>query len=115
MFLDSPVTLLTRLNHEYEEKITTKDLSLQELFENFNKQVRTIPQIVIDDKHINKLTMNLKNTLLNLKIKLILQRYTLIQSETDRTFEESKVSLTKEEKVKERITTLLVPKENHLN
>ena len=29
-----------------------KDLSLQELFEALGKQVRTIPQIVIDGKHI---------------------------------------------------------------
>ena len=32
--------------------MVTKDLSLQELFDVLGKQVRTIPQIVIDDKHI---------------------------------------------------------------
>ena len=46
---------MTRLNYEYEEKMVTKDLSLQELFEALGKQVRTIPQIVIDDKHIGQL------------------------------------------------------------
>jgi len=37
----------------------TKDISLPELFEELGKQVRTIPQIVIDKKHIggyNELT-----------------------------------------------------------
>ena len=51
--------LLTRLGYEYTEKVVTKDLSLEELFEEIGKQVRTIPQIVIDGKHIggyNELT-----------------------------------------------------------
>ena len=52
VFCDKAKALLTRLGHEYEEKMVTKDLSLQELFEALGKQVRTIPQIVIDDKHI---------------------------------------------------------------
>ena len=30
----------------------TKELTLEQLFEALGKQVRTIPQIVIDDKHI---------------------------------------------------------------
>jgi glutaredoxin len=37
----------------------TKDISLPELFEELGKQVRTIPQITIDGKHIggyNELT-----------------------------------------------------------
>ena len=38
--------------YEYTEKIVTKDISLPELFEELGKQVRTIPQIVIDKKHI---------------------------------------------------------------
>ena len=45
-------SLLKRLGYEYEEKIVTKDLSLEQLFEALGKQVRTIPQIVIDEKHI---------------------------------------------------------------
>jgi|TARA_Y100000816_G_scaffold257772_1_gene212181 glutaredoxin 3 len=52
VYCDKAKSLLTRLGYEYEEKIVTKDLSLQELFEALGKPVRTIPQIVIDDKHI---------------------------------------------------------------
>ena len=52
VFCDKAKALLTRLGHEYEEKMVAKDLSLQELFDVLGKQVRTIPQIVIDDKHI---------------------------------------------------------------
>ena len=52
VFCDKAKALLTRLGHEYEEKMVTKDLSLQELFEALGKQVRTMPQIIIDDKHI---------------------------------------------------------------
>jgi glutaredoxin 3 len=51
--------LLTRLGCEYTEKIVTKDISLEELFKELGKTVRTIPQIVIDEKHIggyNELT-----------------------------------------------------------
>ena len=33
VFCDKVKALLTRLGHEYEEKMVTKDLSLQELFE----------------------------------------------------------------------------------
>ena len=40
------------LGLEYEEKIVTKDLSIDELYKALGKQVRTIPQIVIDDVHI---------------------------------------------------------------
>jgi glutaredoxin len=32
--------------------VVSKDLSLEELFKELGKQVRTIPQIVIDSKHI---------------------------------------------------------------
>ena len=52
VYCDKAKSLLTRLGYEYEEKIVTKDLSLQELFEALGKPVRTIPQIVIDEKHI---------------------------------------------------------------
>ena len=44
--------LLKNLGLEYEEKIVTKDLSIDELYKALGKQVRTIPQIVIDGKHI---------------------------------------------------------------
>ena len=44
--------LLKSLGLEYEEKIVTKDLSIDELYKALGKQVRTIPQIVIDDVHI---------------------------------------------------------------
>ena len=37
---------------EYTEKVVTKDISLEELFEELGKPVRTIPQIVIDENHI---------------------------------------------------------------
>ena len=58
-YCDKAKALLTRLGYTYSEKIVTKDISLEELFEELGKQVRTIPQIVIDDKHIggyNELT-----------------------------------------------------------
>jgi len=51
--------LLERLGYEYTEKVVTKDISLEEFFKELGKPVRTIPQIVIDDKHIgsyNELT-----------------------------------------------------------
>jgi|MGYP000305709753 glutaredoxin len=44
--------LLTQLEIEYTEKVVTKDISLEELFEELGKPVRTIPQIVIDENHI---------------------------------------------------------------
>ena len=52
VYCDKAKSLLKRLGYEYEEKVVTKDLSLQELFEALGKPVRTIPQIVIDEKHI---------------------------------------------------------------
>ena len=51
--------LLERLGYEYTEKVVTKDISLEEFFKELGKTVRTIPQIVIDGKHIgsyNELT-----------------------------------------------------------
>jgi glutaredoxin len=44
--------LLKSLGLQYEEKIVTKDLSVEELYEALGKQVRTIPQIVINKDHI---------------------------------------------------------------
>jgi len=44
--------LLKNLGLEYEEKNVTKDLSVEELYEALGKQVRTIPQIVINKDHI---------------------------------------------------------------
>ena len=52
VYCDKAKSLLKQLGYEYEEKIVTKDLTLEQLFEALGKQVRTIPQIVIDDKHI---------------------------------------------------------------
>ena len=59
VYCDKAKALLTRLGYNYTEKVVTKDISLEELFEELGKQVRTIPQIVIDKKHIggyNELT-----------------------------------------------------------
>ena len=59
VYCDKAKALLTRLGYEYTEKVVTKDISLPELFEELGKQVRTIPQITIDGKHIcgyNELT-----------------------------------------------------------
>ncbi len=59
VYCDKAKALLTRLGYEYTEKVVTKDISLEELFKELGKQVRTIPQIVIDKKHIggyNELT-----------------------------------------------------------
>ena len=52
VYCDKAKALLTRLGLEYTEKVVSKDLSLEELFKELGKQVRTIPQIVIDEKHI---------------------------------------------------------------
>ena len=58
-YCDKAKDLLERLGYEYTEKIGTKDISLEEFFKELGKTVRTIPQIVIDGKHIgsfNELT-----------------------------------------------------------
>ena len=58
-YCDKAKALLTRLGHSYTEKVVTKDISLEELFKELGKTVRTIPQIVIDENHIggyNELT-----------------------------------------------------------
>ena len=52
VYCDKAKALLTRLGLEYTEKVVSKDLSLEELFKELGKQVRTIPQIVIDEKLI---------------------------------------------------------------
>jgi glutaredoxin len=51
-FCDKAKALLTQLKIEYTEKVVTKDISLEELFKELGKTVRTIPQIVIDENHI---------------------------------------------------------------
>ncbi len=45
--------LVKALGFKYEEKMFGKDFKTpDELFEAVGKQVRTMPQIIIDDKHI---------------------------------------------------------------
>ena len=45
--------LIKTLGFEYEEKMFGKDFNTpEELYEAIGKRVRTIPQIVIEDKHI---------------------------------------------------------------
>ena len=52
VYCEKAKALLTRLGLEYTEKVVSKDLSLEELFKELGKQVRTIPQIVTDSKLI---------------------------------------------------------------
>jgi len=51
-YCDKAKYLLKSLGLQYEEKVVTKDLSVEELYEVLGKQVRTIPQIVIEKDHI---------------------------------------------------------------
>ena len=51
-YCDKAKSLLKSLGHEYEEKVVTKDLSIDELFKVLGKQVKTIPQIVMNDIHV---------------------------------------------------------------
>jgi len=51
-YCDKAKHLLTSLGLQYEEKVVTKDLSIDELFKALGKQVKTIPQIVMNDTHI---------------------------------------------------------------
>jgi|TARA_B110000967_G_C18466883_1_gene355455 glutaredoxin len=51
-YCDKAKYLLKSLGLQYEEKVVTKDLSVEELYEALGKQVRTIPQIVINKDHI---------------------------------------------------------------
>jgi len=63
-YCDKAKYLLKSLGLQYEEKVVTKDLSIDELFKVLGKQVKTIPQIVMDDTHIggyNELKENFIN------------------------------------------------------
>jgi glutaredoxin len=53
VFCDKSKALLKGLGIKYEEKMFGKDFNTpEELYEAVGKQVRTMPQIIIDDKHI---------------------------------------------------------------
>jgi glutaredoxin len=53
VYCDKSKALLKGLGLTYEEKMFGKDFkSPEELYEAVGKQVRTMPQIIIDDKHI---------------------------------------------------------------
>ena len=53
VFCDKAKSMVKNLGFEYEEKMFGKDFnSVEELYEAVGKQVRTMPQIIIDDKHI---------------------------------------------------------------
>ena len=52
-FCDKSKHLIKALGFKYEEKMFGKDFTTPEqLYEAVGKQVRTMPQILIDDKHI---------------------------------------------------------------
>ena len=53
VFCDKAKTMVKKLGLTYEEKMFGKDFnSPDELYKAVGKQVRTMPQIIIDDKHI---------------------------------------------------------------
>ena len=53
IYCDKSNALVKGLGLTYEEKMFGKDFKTpDELFEAVGKQVRTMPQIIIDDKHI---------------------------------------------------------------
>ena len=53
IYCDKSKALVKGLGLTYEEKMFGKDFKTpDELFEAVGKQVRTMPQIIIDDKHI---------------------------------------------------------------
>ena len=53
VYCDKSKALVKGLGMTYEEKTFGKDFkSPEELYEAVGKQVRTMPQIIIDDKHI---------------------------------------------------------------
>ena len=53
VFCEKAKSMVKNLGFEYEEKMFGKDFkSPEELYEAVGKQVRTMPQIIIDDKHI---------------------------------------------------------------
>jgi len=52
-YCDKAKHLVKTLGFEYEEKMFGKDFNTpDELYEAVGKQVRTMPQVMIDDKHI---------------------------------------------------------------
>ena len=53
VYCDKAKTMVKKLGLTYEEKMFGKDFnSPEELYKAVGKQVRTMPQIIIDDKHI---------------------------------------------------------------
>ena len=53
VFCDKAKSMVKNLGFEYEEKMFGKDFNTpDELYEAVGKQVRTMPQIIIDAKHI---------------------------------------------------------------
>jgi len=53
VYCDKSKHLLKTLGYEYEEKMFGKDFTTpEELYEEVGKQVRTMPQIIVDDKHV---------------------------------------------------------------
>ena len=53
VFCDKAKAMVKNLDLSYEEKMFGKDFNTpDELYEAVGKQVRTMPQIIIDDKHI---------------------------------------------------------------
>ena len=53
VFCEKSKSMVKNLGFEYEEKMFGKDfMTPDELFEAVGKQLRTMPQIIIDDKHI---------------------------------------------------------------
>ena len=53
VYCDKSKHLVKSLNLEYEEKMFGKDFTTpDQLYEAVGKQVRTMPQIIIDDKHV---------------------------------------------------------------
>ena len=53
VFCDKAKSMVKNLGFEYEEKMFGKDFTTpDELYEAVGKQVRTMPQIIVDDKHI---------------------------------------------------------------
>lgn len=53
IFCDKSKHLIKKLGFKYEEKMFGKDFTTpDELYEAVGKQVRTMPQIIIDEKHI---------------------------------------------------------------
>jgi glutaredoxin len=49
-------TLMTKHNIEYEEITVGKDITKEELIETLGKDVRTVPQILVDNKYVGGYT-----------------------------------------------------------